>query len=145
MDSKELKKKYSDLSIWESLTENNIRKLPFSSAVYFFRTENGEQFGRLKGSSDLLYIGCASTRKGINQRMRQYLKPGKSQWTNQRINSMIDKYKIEFSYIVTENPQALELSFLRAYIKDHDELPPLNRSSGRIWKLTLKEKLKLNA
>ncbi|MCK5580755.1 MAG: GIY-YIG nuclease family protein [Candidatus Omnitrophica bacterium] len=85
-------------------------------------------FGRLKGKSNILYIGKSS--KSLRQRLKFYFKPGPTQHTSKRINKFLKENKeIKISFITNNNPRVLEKKLLQNYFKDHDEYPPLNRNS----------------
>jgi hypothetical protein len=90
----------------------------------------GVLFGRLRGKSDIIYIGKTEGQNGIKGRLANYFrKPGKTQWTNQRIYNLVQRYNWEVSWCLTEKPQDLERILLKKYEEEHDELPPLNRAS----------------
>src|SRR4051812_28370140 len=46
---------------------------PSSPGVYVLRESSGENFGRWRGESDLVYIGCAMTPRGLRGRFRDYV------------------------------------------------------------------------
>lgn len=91
------------------------------------------KFGRLQGESDILYIGSATNKKkGLKSRIKQYIKPGKTQKTSLRINrSLTDGIPGNKVFLwLHENPLALKIehTLLSSYEKTHRELPPWNRS-----------------
>ncbi len=100
MNSKDImqKKEFSD---WVILNPTNVKEAPFKTGVYIFRKKNGQCFGRLQGESDILYVGCTESKKGLRQRLNYYLKPGPTQWTNRRINQLLGKYGIEVSWCIS--------------------------------------------
>ena len=117
---------------WYIFSLNNqqslINGLPTTSGVYIIRHGNGS-FGRLRGYSDILYIGKTDQKGGIKTRIKSYFKPGPTQWTNQRIYSfLLNLTHMEISYIYINNPRQLEVQLKQDYLNDHDELPPFNRS-----------------
>lgn len=87
-------------------------------------------FGRLRGDSDVLYIG--SSESSLKQRLRFYLHPGPTQITNIRINAMLDLYNVEVTWMTTDQPQIKESELLQEYFYDHDELPPFNAQGARV-------------
>ena len=120
---------------WISLEEAGKRAPVACHGVYFFRLS--ENFGRLKGVSDILYIGKTENKKGLKRRFELYLKPGASQETNKRVNIFIRKYRekgmkgeIQVAWIKTGNFKAKEKEnqLLDRYFQEHCELPPLNRN-----------------
>ena len=93
-------------------------------------------FGRLKGESDILYIGKSDKR--FETRFDGYKNPGCTQRTNKRINQKL-KNLLEFTpncevfiYVcVFEHRWVLndsERKLLEIYESEHYELPPFNRS-----------------
>lgn len=127
MYSIELAKK--GFSVWHPFDKQSLEKVPNEIGVYVFRKGRAQFFGRLKGDSDILYIG--STTKGLRNRLRQYLTPGPSQWTNIRVNEYANRNPVEFSFLANDDPKSLEYELLIKYMSEHEELPPLNFSSIR--------------
>ena len=130
MDSNSISK--YGFSQWGPFTLGNKKTLlqltPAEPGVYVVRHSNGS-FGRLRGSSDILYIGKSEARGGMRQRIRGYFNPGPSQWTNQRIHSFLQRQvAMELRVMPTRNPRQLESQLIEQYVADHDELPPFNRS-----------------
>ena len=106
---------------------------PFESSLKYATKENGvycirlqKAICRVKGKSDIAYIGSATHE--FKTRFRGYMKPGPTQRTNKRVKGFSEKYKLEVSFLVTNKPKYYEGLLLEAYLADHDELPPLNRS-----------------
>ena len=117
---------------WHSFSLGNrqsvLRVAGTSPGVYVIR-RNGDRFGRLRGNSDILYIGKTTGQNGMRVRIGAYFNPGLTQWTNQRIHLFLQRQMpMEISFVVTENPRQLESQLIQQYIEDHDELPPFNRS-----------------
>lgn len=117
---------------WHSFSLGNrhllLRLAGNSLGAYVIRHKGG-QFGRLRGNSDILYIGKSTGQNGMRARINSYFNPGPTQWTNQRIHSFLQReVPMEISFVITENPRQLESQLLQQYVKDHDELPPFNRS-----------------
>lgn len=123
MNSKKTQKEKS-LSKFYPLTSDVLSVLPKKSGFYIFRLANSHYFGRLKGNSDILYIGSASTT--LKRRIKSYFNPGRSQKTSIRINSMMEKYDIEIAWNKCLNPKKEEAELLENYFSEHDELPPFN-------------------
>jgi hypothetical protein len=116
-------------SIWRAFGKKSLEKVPNEIGVYVFRKSGAQFFGRLKGDSDILYIG--STTKGLRNRLLQYLTPGPSQWTNIRLNEYANRNPVEFSFLANDEPKSFEYELLIKYMSEHEELPPLNFSSIR--------------
>lgn len=143
MDSTQLSKFKRQFSNWYPFDEQGIENAPQKPGVYVIRKANGQRFGRLQGKSDVLYIGSCEAKKGIKQRLQQYLHPGPTQWTDRRINQLAKKYEMEVAWCLCDEPRNFEHNLLVQYLKDHDELPPLNRAGIRQLYKTLTEKIKL--
>ena len=97
------------------------------AGVYEIRMKDGRKFGRVRGESDIVYIG--STTKSFKSRFRGYMKPGRDQPTNQHVKWFSKKYEIEVAFLPIEKPRFYESLLIDTYIADHDELPPLNHQS----------------
>ncbi len=87
----------------------------------------GRNFGRLKGQSDILYIGCAKN-QNLQQRAKQHLHPREDEkdigYLIKRVEDEIGP--VEFAWKENADPTAGERELLARYRKDHIELPPLN-------------------
>jgi len=116
------------LSNWRRLTEEVVEATPPQPGVYVIRTAGGTPFGRLRGQSDILYIGRS---KNLKNRIKSYLLPGDRK-TALRVAQMAERYGMEVAWRLDDSPSHGELLLLRQYWSDHDELPPLNHS--RPWK-----------
>ena len=60
-----------------------LRNLPANSTAYAIR--NGTDYQRLRGQSDIYYIGCATNANGLRFRVYQMFHPGPTQTTNKQI------------------------------------------------------------
>ncbi len=100
---------------------------PSESGVYVLRLNRS--FGRLKGESDILYIGSTSD---IYQRIVENYLEGRGGKTTQRIRYYIFDREylelIEISWVTSINPKQLEEELLKKYEEEHHELPPWNRT-----------------
>ncbi len=121
MDSVSIEK-YAPSLVWFPLNRTTQSTAPLLPGIYVMRIN--ESFGRLRGSSDILYIG--KTTSSIRQRLAGYLNPGSTQRTNIRINNMLERYPIEIAWFLTDNPSQLETTLLEQYFEEHDEQPPFN-------------------
>jgi hypothetical protein len=128
-------------SSWYPFSKENLRKAPEEIGVYVFRKAKAEMFGRLNGKSDILYIG--SSKKGLRSRLQNYMHPGPTQWTNQRIHEYTVKNSVEVSWLTFQGPKNLEHDLLKQYFSDHWELPPLNFAAIRTLFKPLKDKIHL--
>jgi hypothetical protein len=131
MDSSALGGINEGFGSWRPFESRNVREAPQVIGVYVLRKADGKLVCRLRGESDILYIGSTTSKGGLRQRLVQYFHPGPTQWTNQRINSFLKKYAMEVAWCPTSEPINLEHDLLRKYLSDHDELPPFNHADTR--------------
>ena len=113
-----------DLDKFEHFRE----QLPKKCGVYVFRYYCS--FRRLRGKSDILYIGSSIGEMGLRVRFRSYAKPGVTQETSKRINRLLKRYpKTQIAFVTKgkKDWRKFESSLLEIYASDHDELPPWNR------------------
>jgi excinuclease UvrABC nuclease subunit len=113
--------------------DNAFNDVPERPGVYVIVLKN-ERICRFKGESDILYIGSAKGKGGLRNRFSHYRNPYKSQTTNIKINDFIKRkpnVTIFWKIIENEDPRKEEEKLLREYLKEHDELPPLNNSNAR--------------
>ena len=111
--------------------EDALKYATDETGVYIIRMKDGMVFGRVKGESDIVYIG--ETKSGFKRRFRGYLKPNGTQWTNWRVNSFSKKHKLEVSFAPATASELVEHMLLQTYQLAHEELPPLNRAEARIF------------
>ncbi len=144
MDSAQLKKTIGGLSEWSAFDKTVLGRVPAQKGVYVIRLANARKIGRLKGESDILYIGSNQSEGGLKQRFSHYFHPGPTQWTNRRVHDLMEKYSMEIAWFVCKNPVNLENSLLKQYVKDHDELPPINHADSRRLNESLSETMGLS-
>jgi hypothetical protein len=127
--------KSSDLlgfSNWQRWSNEVARRAPSLPGVYVFRLVRGS-FGRFKGESDLVYIGCTESADGtIARRLSDHL-PSRAGASNtaHRLREAQRFGELEVAWKALGTPERAineEATFLRNYIWDHLELPPVNRS-----------------
>jgi hypothetical protein len=127
--------KSSDLpgfSGWQKWSAEVVLKAPSHPGVYAFRLAGGV-FGRFRGESDLVYIGCTESPDGtIARRLSDHL-PSRAEVldTARRFRDAQKFAELEVAWkTLGTSDQAIneEASLLRNYIWDHLELPPVNRS-----------------
>jgi hypothetical protein len=106
------------------------------NGVYAFRLKT--PFGRIKGESNLLYIGMVlqnpekNKRPGIWHRLmnyRQNIKGGPEERLKTIENYLGSKSFIEYAYEICGNPRETEKSLLGSYYRMHLEYPPVNKGS----------------
>ena len=135
--------RYGQISQWRPFSVATVKGAPRDKGTYVIRRAHGEKFGRLRGCSDILYIGSTESKGGLRSRLRQYLRPGQKRQTAIRVNQALNKYEAEVAWCPNRSPRNLEHNLLRAYLGDHDELPPINRAGIRSLKQALIETLRL--
>ncbi len=117
-----------------------LGKATKDKGVYFIRMKGGVTFHRLRGDSDIVYIGKATNQNGFKGRFVGYIHPGPTQHTNQKINAFDKKYELEVGFFpnprvgkgdIIRSSEILESNYLEGYESEHDELPPLNNATIR--------------
>jgi len=143
MDSKQLSFMLEGLSEWHPFNEDTVKNAPKQKGIYVLRMANGRYICRLRGKSDILYIGSTESKSGLRGRLRGYLHPGPSQLTNRRIHEFSKKYEMEIAWYPYQEADNMELRLLQQYLEDHDELPPLNRTSKKLLKKIFTEEIRV--
>jgi len=143
MDSRQVSQICKGVSEWYPFNEESVKSAPKQYGIYIFRMAQGKRLGRLKGESDIFYIGSTEGKHGLRGRLQQYLRPGRTQWTNKRIHEMAKKYGMEIAWCLCGEASNLEHQLLHRYFEDHDELPPLNHASKMLLKKLLTETVRL--
>ena len=113
---------------WRALQPEILQEAPKEVGLYVFRTKDGTRFGRLRGESDIIYIGSAKGQGGIRRRLYSHLHPGPTQATNKRSRWLQDKVQMEVAWECGETAASKEGLALGLYRQDHWEFPPLNRA-----------------
>ena len=133
MDSMQLSQSGKEFSNWYTFGVQTLEVAPKQIGVYVMRKAGGQCFGRLKGESDILYIG-KTTRKhgGLKHRFRSYLYGTPTTGTDKRIHDFAKKTTIEVAWCLCDEPEHFEYDLLWRYYREHDELPPLNYSTKRL-------------
>ena len=139
MNSMRLSRCRKGFSDWHLFDKQTMENAPQQVGVYVIRKAGGECFGRLRGESDIFYIGSTTSEGGLRQRLQHYFHPGRAQWTNRRINEYAKKYHMEVSWCPCDEPRNLEDDLLRQYLMEHDELPPFNHSDIRTLYKSVKD------
>ena len=121
-----------DWSNWYSLDEESIKaNCPQTAGVCKIRQREGE-FGRLVGSSDILYIGKSGN---LQVELLRYIGKGGDHVLKYRlwpITHRLDRH-LQFSFAETELYDKYEDQLLAEYEKEHYEIPPLNRQGTSSW------------
>jgi len=143
MDSRQVSQICKGVSEWHPFNEETVKSAPKQSGIYIFRMAQSKCFGRLKGETDILYIGSTEYKGGLRERLQRYLRPGHKPGTNKRIHAIAKKYDMEIAWCLCGEASNLELELLGQYFVDHDELPPLNHASKKLLKKVLTETIGL--
>ena len=114
----------SDFSRWQAFNDQIIGATPSEKGVYMLRRPRGEKVRRLRGESDVLFIG--STKQHIRKRLAEVLRAKEDEGHDFYVKEMAKKYSAEISWETNDNPKDSEAYLLGRYLEDHDELPPLN-------------------
>ena len=61
-------RRWGELSEWRALSKEVLTIAPREGGIYIIRMAQGRVFGRLRGSSDTLYIGSAKRLRRPNTR-----------------------------------------------------------------------------
>src|SRR5713101_2973934 len=91
---------------WNKWSSDAVRKAPDRPGVYAFRLV-GNSFGRFKGESDLVYIGCTASDKGtISKRLKDHL-PSRADGSNiaHRLRDAQQMGKLEVAWKILKTPK----------------------------------------
>ncbi len=103
-------------------TKEEVIKVPSSPGVYFVLCN--QEFARLKGKTNILYIGKATN---LAKRLT-----GRRNAMPRFMSLRRHGFKLTFEFITTttkEQARVLEAQHLRKYELSHLELPPLNHAN----------------
>lgn len=115
-------------SIWYDWNSGSVANAPGRPGVYALRLR-GKQFGRLRGESDLVYIGCA-TEGTVRDRLENHLRSDGSN-VAARLRDVLAVGSLEVAWKVVDKAEEAsteEARLLRLYVQQHCELPPVNRA-----------------
>lgn len=105
-----------------------LRKVPSQFGVYVVRAT--KEIKRIRGESDIVYIGSACNQNHLRGRISQYFSPGPTQITNRRMLTLIgESTEFEIGWLavaIKSRAVGLEQEFLERYFTDHGERPPQN-------------------
>jgi hypothetical protein len=128
---KQLDQFRKEFSNWYTFDAQTLENVPKQFGVYVMRKASGQRFGRLNGESDILYIGKTRMHGGLNKKLRIYLYGKSGSNTEKRIRAFTKKTTIQVAWCLCDEPENLEHHLLWQYLREHDELPPLNHSITR--------------
>jgi hypothetical protein len=120
-----------DFAGWRKWCRAAAEEAPQKPGAYIFRLAAGESFGRLKGKSDLVYIG-STTKRTIRDRLRDHLSAKKIErnvgYRLARVRKEVGPLEVSWRAFDTHGgAKHEERALLGSYERDHIEFPPLNR------------------
>jgi hypothetical protein len=109
-----------------------LNQLQTCCGVYAMRFTQAEP--RLRGQSDIAYIGRAANRNGLRGRIRQYFHPGWLQSTNLAMKERLLKgIVLQCACVPAQSREEaidLESELLLAFEAEHGERPPYNKQAA---------------
>lgn len=135
MNSTEL----SEFGSWQGWCKSAVSKVPARPGVYALRLASPPLIGRLRGESDVIYIGHAGKGKGgLRGRLKQHLSPRSDVvdlgWRLPGVTET--RGPLEFAWKESDSgmhAKTEEGFWLCRYCQEHLEFPPLNdQGSGRL-------------
>jgi len=110
-----------------------VLRIPKTKGVYVIRASR--PIGRVKGESDIIYIGQGVLQHRIQALLKSFLPAnfreyGTKHTARQAFERILNEPKTEFelSYLCTDKARNLESRLLQYYQLDHVEPPPLNNT-----------------
>jgi len=133
MNSQAVEKKLGlDAGCWIRWPNINLAKVPQSPGVYLFRIAEGSPLERVKGTSDIVYIGSGIIRK----RLRAHSRHDMIKWTGTgwAICLIMRARAVDVAWreMPLDQARSEEATILQQYLVDHFELPPANRQKPAI-------------
>jgi hypothetical protein len=109
-----------------------LKELPTCCGTYAMRFTGAQP--RLRGQSDIAYIGRATNRNGLRGRFRQYFHPGWLQSTNLAMKEqLVQGVVLQCACLPAgsrEQAIDLESELLLAFEAEHGERPPFNKQAA---------------
>jgi hypothetical protein len=135
----------NNLREWKRWSRDIVWDAPLGPAIYVFRLAEGKTIQRLKGDSDILYIGCSTK---LRNRLKGHLKvitvERNTAYRLQRVVTEIGHPEVSWeSYDNADRAKDAERLLLTKYEADHIEFPPLNRTEPGKRRRMIEEWLKL--
>ena len=113
---------------WHSFERPSVLKVPTSTGVYAIRLLRGDVFGRLQGTSDIVYIGSTSSTGTLRQRIQSHL------GSRSLMRLFAAKMNMEIAWKTCDDSRVarkLEHTLIYQYMFDHLEPPPWNHQLSR--------------
>ena len=113
------------------LSKGMLSGIPKQSGVYRILTR--EPFGRLRGQSDIIYIGCSSKGiQGLWLEIGNLLNPHRQHfYTLEPMRKPGLQLDYEYAATPAKEAEDIEYHLLDRYEQEHLELPPANRAKPR--------------
>jgi hypothetical protein len=122
-------RRFANMADRYSLTKEEIDKVKEEAGIYTIYCSVA--FQRLRGQTDILYIGKAEGKTLRRRIMSVITGKGREAWP--RFQRLQDAgFNLSFSYEPCLNPKEREREELIEYENKHLELPPLNHSGGKL-------------
>ena len=133
MNSQTVEKKLGlDSGCWIRWPNIDLARVPQSPGVYLFRIAEGSLLERVKGTSDIVYIGSGI----IRHRLRAHSRHDMMNWTGTgwAICLIMRERGVEVAWreMPSGHARSEEATLLQQYLVDHFELPPANRKKPAI-------------
>jgi hypothetical protein len=124
-----ISQQFQGFSAWFLFSRQGIEGARNKAGVYVIRTRAGALFGRLKGKSDIVYIGNGSQ---LRQRPEQHLTSREDErdvgYLLKRVENEVGPLELSWKECSDRGSAKLEEArILREHAEQHIELPPLNR------------------
>ena len=142
MNSTEL----TNLGEWREWGRSMVLEAPLTSGIYVFRQAERKTIPRMRGASDIIYIGRSAK---IRNRFRDHLRVMEVErnvaYRLRRVQREVGRLEVSWEcYGTPEKAKDAERLLLARYDGDHLEFPPLNRlESGKTWRM-VEERLELS-
>lgn len=117
---------------WQTWGQRAVNSVPRSPGVYVFRLASRHLIERLRGTSDLIYFGCAGkTDRGLQGRLDQHLRARPDEldlgWCLPRVTK--ERGSLEFTWKECHSGELAETEegiWLYRFWDEHLEYPALN-------------------
>src|SRR5438045_1142183 len=111
---------------WSRLSSLTADGAPSCMGAYLVRVGNGKVLGRIKGVSDLVYIGSGNLQSRLKAHAGFRVDLIDKGWLLTVIAADESVGPLEFACWPCENAKETEQALLWDYFRDHLELPPAN-------------------
>ncbi len=128
----------SDWSDWYPLIKDSLRYIPDQPGVYEIRTNY--EFGRLKGKTNLVYVGRTDRGNSLKERLKGRIDKRKDILTKAEWFLLDNGHPLEFRFTVTKSKdeaKLMEAERLAEYDQQWWELPPGNSNLPKQPKMLL--------